>query len=63
MIVSISKSPKITANTIIAANAPSIVADIAAPINNPSTRANAANNIIATITKHFLLGHFSSLLS
>lgn len=57
-------NPKITAKTIIAGNAPSIVADNAAPINKPITIEKAVNNIIATISKQFLfLEHLSSLLS
>ena len=64
MIVSISNSPNITAKTITAGNAARIATANAAPIINPRTKANAVNNIIATIHKQFLFFvHFSGLLS
>ena len=62
--VKTNNNPNTTARTITAGNAASIAAATAAPIINPITKANAANNIIATIPKQFLfLVHFSSLLS
>jgi hypothetical protein len=64
IIVSINKSPKITAKTITAAKASNIAPATDAPIINPITTENAANNITAIIPKQSLFfSHFFSLLS
>ena len=47
-----------TASTIIAASAPNIVAEIAAPINSPNTKKNSILNITATIAKQLNFLHF-----
>ena len=62
--VKINNNPNTTARTITAGKDRSITTAKAAPISNPNTKANAVNNIIATIPKQFFfLAHFSSLLS
>ena len=64
MIVNNRSNPRRIANTIIAGKDTSITNDNAAPTNNPITKVNAVNNIVATINKQFFfLLHFSSLLS
>ena len=47
-----------TAKTIIAASAPKIVAEIAAPISKPNTKKNKILNITATIAKQLNFLHF-----
>jgi hypothetical protein len=58
IIVNINNMNSTTASTIIAASAPNIVAEIAAPINNPNTKKNNILNITATIAKQLNFLHF-----
>ena len=58
IIVSIKRTKKVIANTIIAANAANIVSASAAPIITPIIPANYIPNIIAIIPKQFVLLHF-----
>lgn len=52
------KTPNTIANTITAAKAPNIVAEIAAPINNPSTNAKSIVNITASTAKQLVFLSF-----
>ena len=59
--VNIKSTANTIANTITAASAPSIVAEIEAPSITPSTNANNTANIIATIPKQLVFLSFFSL--
>ena len=58
IIANINSINNTTASTIIAASAPKIVAEIAAPINKPNTKKNSMLNITATKAKQLNFLHF-----